>query len=84
MVRQHLVKLRKRVLRQRYKRKNTYEYARYSFDFPAKFNSKIQPLVGKKFEIQIIYEDAAKQETLKISLTREKTTQNETTTKKLL
>jgi hypothetical protein len=80
-----VVRIRRRILKQKYKRnQDPYKYPRYSLEFPAKLNKKIEPLLAKVFDITITFEDAPKQEVVNISLVRKKTGTEEAGNKKLL
>ncbi len=80
-----MVKIRKRTLRQSYKRvKGRYKYPRYALEFPTKLNDKIEPLMTKSFEVSISSRDEPKQEVITISLVRKKIVAEEARNKKLL
>ncbi len=80
-----MVKLRKRIISQSYKRdKGRYKYPRYALEFPKKLNEKIEPLLTKNFEVSIASKDEPKQEIITISLVRKKTVAEEAGNKKLL
>ncbi len=68
-----MVKFQKRVLKRSYKNKE-HHYKRYSIEFPAKLNQKIEPHETKKFDsADIDSKDSPTQEFINISLVRRKT-----------
>ena len=68
-----MVKIRERKIKRRYKQEN-YDYRRFSMEFPARANEKIEPHKNKNFEaIDITSKETATQEVLTISLGRPKT-----------
>lgn len=69
-----MVKFRARPMKKTYKKNKQYTYTRYSIDFPAKLNAKIEPHAGTIYdEAQVTLQETAKQEVLNIQLVRNKT-----------
>ena len=69
-----MVKFQVRSMRKHYKKNKEYTYIRYSIEFPATLNKKIEPHINKDFDgIEINYKENNKQEILNITLTRNKT-----------
>lgn len=65
-------------MKKRYKRTQVYRYKRYSLDFPAELNEKIEPHMHKNFSIDFAAKETPEQEIIKITLTRNKHTNSAT------
>jgi hypothetical protein len=67
-----MVRFQVRLIKKRYKKNKEYLYKYYWMGFPAKINEKIQPNMGKDFELDdFTTKKTAKKEFLNITLSRD-------------
>jgi hypothetical protein len=64
-----------RWIKKRYKKRREYRYKHYDLGLPAKLNGKIEPYEKKDFELDFTSRETAEKETINITMTRDKPTE---------